>query len=509
MPNIFHRIFHHTGLSFAVMENHVHKFLSKIRPAFGLLRRVSRGTLSAKVPRDIESGLPNFRQTQSQDVAPDAAENASQAQNIESLRANNEDPVDLSAANTDQDDDHIEQGDNPQPYFTEGPSRFVLAKDGSKDCVALLVNETFLTKLRDLFQEDRDLGVLDGPLFHAKMDLSNIERSIQEGQNALETAASEEGAEQHQKIKEKQTSELFKIRRWKDELEKERGLVKGNLELSRNHTQWVLETAMREADLLGPEKPLPAILLREQESEDMEEEVEVTEHPMSAQSPVASVASDHSEIEASQEEQQRQEAYEEFIERSQYLDTVQEKFDGQRGLYQDNLAEYQEMAAAGTIDMSRSDFDRRKVRYGQQLTRALIDAEEEFEEARERAQALGAIGSDHGQEFYYGAEYEESWPENKIADYNSSHDWGFIHDWMDKIPNATSQSDTESVEIDEWDAAEVDVNDSISVIDGEDYRQDIERYRRICARLEDPCPAVRWLGQPDAQPLARRYSFWM
>lgn len=482
----------------------MHNFLNKLRPAFGLLRGGFRGTLPTKVPGDIESRLPNVIQYQSQN---DAAENAPQSQSTENLEANHEGPVGLPAANTNPDSDHIEQEELSQPQFTIGPSRFVLAKDGSRDCVALLVNETFLAKLRDLFQENRDLSVLDGPLYHAKMDLRNTERSMQEVQNALESAESEEEAEEYQKIMEQHTSELSKIRRWNEELQKEHGLVKGNLELSRSHTQWVLEDAMRQADLLGPEKPLPAILFREEETEDTKEEIELTEHPIAAQSPVASVAFDHSELEVSQEELQRQAAYNEFTELSQYLDTVQEKFDSQGDLYRENLAEYQEMAAAGTTNMSRSDFDRRKVRYGQQLTRALIDAEEDFEEARERAQDLGAIASDYGQEFYYGAEYEESWPENKITDYNASCDWGFIEDWMDNIPDSTSQADVESVEIDEWDAKEVDVNDSISMIDREDYRQEIDRYRRICAHLEDPCPEARFLGQPDAKPFARRRSF--
>lgn len=496
----------YTRSSFAVMEGHVHRFLNKLRPAFGLLRRGSRGTLSVKVPGDIESCLPNLMQQQLEDVA---AENAPRSPSTEALGADRRDPVDLSAADADPEDEQIEQEGQPQPQFTEGPSRFVLAKDGSRDCVALLVNEEFLAKLRDLLQEDRDLSVLDRPLCLAKMDYEKIERSMQDGQNALETAESEEQAGEYQRIMEEQTLELSEIQRWKDELEKERGRIKGNLEQSRSHTQWVLESAMRKADLLGPEKPLPAILLREQRPEDIEEEVEATGYLVPARSSVASVTSNHSEVELSQEELQRREAYEEFIERSQYLDTVQEQFDGQGSLYRENLAEYQEMVAIGTTNMSRSDFDSRKVQYGQQLTRALIDAEEEFEEARERAQALGAIGSDYGQEFYYGAEYEESWPENKIADFNASYDWSFVEGWMDNIPDSTSHEDADSVEIDEWDAEEVDVNDSISNIDCEDYRQDIDRYRRICARLEDPCPEARWLGQPDAQLLERRYSCWM
>ena len=510
MSNLYRRIIHHTTFSFTVMENQVHRFFNKLRPAFGLWRRTYRGTLPAKVPKDIESRSPSLIQPQPQNNAAGAAGNCPQSQDTESLGVNHEDPADASvdapAENTDPEDDHIRHQDLQQPQFTEGASRFVLAKDGSRDCVALLVNETFLAKLRDLFQEERDLSILDAPLCHAKMDLRNIEWSVQEAQTALETVQSEEEAENYQEIMEQRTIELHKTRRWKDELEEERGMVKGNLELSRNHTQWVLETAMREADLLGPEKPLPAILLREEGPQEIEEEIAVPERSTSTQSSVASTARDHGEVEVSPEEVQRREAYEEFIERSEYLNTVQEKFDGQGFLYRENLAEYQEMAAAGTTNMSRSNFDRRKVQYGQQLTRALIDAEEEFEEARERAQALGAIGSDYGHEFYYGAEYEESWPENKITEYNASQDWSFVEGWMEGIPDSTTQADGDPVEMDEWDAGEVDVNDSISIMDCEDYRQEIDRYRRICSRLEDPCPEVRWLGQPDARPLERRGS---
>ncbi|CAF9937335.1 hypothetical protein IMSHALPRED_011106 [Imshaugia aleurites] len=492
------------------MENHVHRFLNKIRPALGLLRNF-RGKLPAKDPRDIESGRPGVIHFGSDDDTTNATENTPQLQSTESLGTKQEDAADPSVANTLAGDDRIAYEGVPHTQFTEGPSRFIIAKDGSKDCVALLVNETLIAKLRDLFQEDRDVSALDGPLCHAKMDLKNIEGRVQSARESLETAESEEQVEKDKNIIEQHTSDLLKIRRRKDELEKEQDLLKGKLEFSRSHTQWVLETAMRGADLLGPEKPLPAILLRlrNEELEHTENEVEVPEHVISAHSPAVSATSDHEDVEVTEEQLQCQAAYNDFVDRSQLLHTVQADFDDQRNNYQENLAMFQQKAEAGTTEMSRSDFDRWSVQYGQQLTRALIDAEEAFEQARERAYDLGAIGSNHGQEFYYGAEYEESWPENKIADFIASHDWSFVEDWMDKIPDSTYQADVESVEIDEWDAGEVDVDDSISVIDYEEYRQDIDRYQRICARLEDPCPEARWLGQPDAKPLERRYSLWM
>ena len=528
MSNLERRIIHRITFSFAAMEHHVHKFLNRFRPAFGLWRGGYRGTLSTKSQRDIERGLSGLIKPHTQDenaLEPQSTESLgldhedliNPQTSTESLGLGHEDLINPQTVNSDPNDDTTNQEDLPQRQFTEGPSRFVLAKDGSRDCVALLVNEGFLAKLRDLFQEERDLSILDGPLGRAKIDLRNVERSVQEGQNALETAESEGEAENYHRIIEQHTSELRKVRRRKDELEEERDIVKGNLELSRNHTKWVLETAMREVDLLGPEKPLPAIISRDEGCQHIDEEVSVAEQSIPQQSPVASAISDHGEVELNQAESQRREAYNEFMERSGYLDTVQEKFDSQGFLYRENLAEYEEMAAAGDTDMARSEFDRRKVHYGQQLTRALIDAEEEFEEARDHALALNALTSSHGHDFPYGAHYEESWPENQIADYNASQDWTYVETWMDAIPDSNfhGQADgddvaaVEEMEVDEWEAEEVEVNDSISMIDCEEYRRDIDRYGRMCARLGDPCPEARWLGQPDERVLERRGSWWM
>lgn len=493
------------------MENHLHRFLNRFRPGLGLLRNF-RGRLPAKNLRDIASTQPELIQSPPQDDTTNANENALQPQDTFNLVGDQDEHINSSSAKLVTSDNTNENEEPPQPQFTEGPPQFVIAKDGSKDCVALLMSEGFLAKMRDLFQAERDISALDGPIYHANMDAKSIESAVKKAKESLEIGENEEKVEEYQTFIEQRSAELLRINRRRNELEKERELVQGKLELSRSHTQWVLETAMRKADYLGPEKPLPAILLRDEGIEYPEENVGALEHEMPVQSPAVSVASDPEEVEVSEEESQRRAAYDEFIDRSQLLDAVRTDFDDQRDNYRENLAMFQQKVEAGTSKMSRSAFDRRSVQYGQQLTRALIDAEEAFEEARERAQALGAISSDYGHEFYYGAEYEESWPENKIAEYNASQDWSFIEGWMDDIPptDTTNQADVESVvDVDEWDAEEVDVNDSISVIDCEEYRQDIDRYRRICARLEDPCPEARWLGQPDGRVLERRSSFWM
>ena len=540
------------------MDNHVRKIFGKLKPAFGYLQ-LFRGNLPANIPEDIESGRLDRRIRS----ALPLAEHIPSLRSVGSSEYHLRDHVDHRTPLTKPKDDHRQEdisrpqstsrtcegtpqpqssvvsvGDTahlpviddstdhelieherlPPPQFTEGPSQFILAKDGPRDCVALLVNKTFIDKLQDLFNENRDLRILDGSLRQARREISEIERSIQRAKENLETAGSDEIADECRKTIEQRGQELLHTRQRKFELEKEYELIKGNHELSTNHTQWVLETAMKEANLQGPEKPLPAILIRQEghnpteneiEAEAVDAEIEVSAQPTPTGSPLGSVALDQSELPRCPEDLERQAAWDHYIQREQAVDLVQAKFDNQRQNYQENLTKYLQKFENGATMMSRSAFDRRSVQYGQQLTRALIDAEEEFEQAREHALALGAIGSDYGQEFYYGAEYEESWPENKIAEYNASQDWSSVEGWIEEIPDSSSQADADSVEVDEWDAEEVDVNDSISMIDCEDYRQEIDRYQRICARLEDPCPEVRWLGQPDGRPLERRSSCWM
>ena len=531
------------------------KFFGKFKPAFGYLQ-LFRGNLPASFPEDIESGglnrrirstLPSIEHTASpQDVGSSdeyvKGHPAPFARPSDDHHKDEDTPQRLSTDHTDgaapqpqpsvvtlgitthlpiTDDCANDQHERiHQPQFTEGPSQFVLAKDGSRDCVALLVNKTFIDKLQDLFNENRDLRLLDGPLRQVSQEISEIERSIQRAQEYLETTGSDERADECRKTIEQLGHELLHSHQRRDELEEEYELIKGNHELSTNHTQWVLEKAMRDGNLQGLEKPLPAILVRQEEenytepeTEAVEHDVEVSAHPVSTESTPASIAPDSSEPPISPEFLERQAALDHFLQREQALDVVQDKFDNQRQNYQENLTKYLQKFENGASNMSRSAFDRRSVQYGQQLTRALIDAEEAFEEARDHAIALNAISSDHGHDFYYGAQYEESWPENKIADYNASQDWTYIESWMDDIPDASSNSQAESEEVDEvdeWgDAEEVEVNDSISMIDCEDYRRDIDRWRRICARLEDPCPEARWLGQPDGRVLERRGSWWL
>lgn len=229
-------------------------------------------------------------------------------------------------------------------------------------------------------------------------------------------------------------------------------------------------------------------------------------------------------------------AREEIDKRSYTLDVVQAKFDNQRQLYEENLAEYQQGFKDGTFNFSRTEFDCRKLQYGQKLTRALINAEEAYDRAEEYAKAVGAIGSSYDQGSGYG-HYEESLPDDYMASYIAEKDWGFAHSWLANVPDAgmlqdpNSQDNSESTEDGEWDEGqdgsdsargseggdwdvpEAEIQDSASAVDYDFNRKNLDRWQQLCAQpLPDASPET-WDTWPEAihmwpaNEVERRHSF--
>lgn len=136
--------------------------------------------------------------------------------------------------------------------------------------------------------------------------------------------------------------------------------------------------------------------------------------------------------------------------------------------------------------MPRNEVDRKRVRHGRKITRALIEVEEAFDAAKAYAQAVGAAGSDC--ELNYYGNYDESMPESQMASYNALEDFSDIYTWMATVAESGDPNGFEPVEVDDWDAKEVDQTDSISQFDLENYRKRIDQwqYEGVLARGNGP-----------------------
>ena len=408
-----------------------------------------------------------------------------------------------------------------QPQFTEGPARFIVVNDGSKDCLALLVTERFVAKSCDLYEDSHHLSGKQGPLQQVRRDARNAEVSMCLVKESLEVAESQEQADELGEIAQKRESELSEARRRKEEIEEGAQLLENKIAASRAYTQWVMETAMGEASLLEPHRPLSPFTAADAEDDEnpneshsqTQSEYEFQNAAQDAGIPKqqALVSGNHAEVLTSSDEVAAdddsicQAALEDYNEKLETFHKVQAIFDDRQQAYETNLAKFHDGVKTGIYNMSRSEFDRNRVRHGQKITRALIDAEEAFDAAKAYAKAVGATGSDFEQTSYFDHS-EESMPENQMASYNASKDFSDIYSWMANVPETGDPNDFESVEIDDWDAKEVDHTDSISQIDFEEYRKPIDQWQYECALARGDGPEEYYLGPVNVEFLERRHS---
>ena len=500
------------------VRNFVHRRISKV---YGLLQVFGVGLLR-KIQADIESGpLEPLRRLSTDDSFVDTSE---------------VDNIQIPDATGASDDHPNERDEVPQPHFTKGPARFVVANDGSEDCMALFVTDTLMTKLNDLFEGKSQLEVMSGSLEYARFEarkaqtlVDEAEELVEETKQSLEEDESQKRIEELQEVVQQHQRRLKKAGQKRDKLEEDCERAERSIALSQNQALWMLSEAMEQAHLDRP-LPVPSPVSSEGDESDNRSEG----HPQ--QSVTTSASRYYTEPLLSESEQLRQTVREDLDKRSHNLDVIQAKFDNQRNLYEADLAEYQEGFKDGTFDFSRTEFDCRKLEYSRKVTRALINAEGAYDAAEEYAKAIGAIGSTCDQDSSYG-QYEESLPDDHMASYIAQKDWGSVHKWLANVPDHDMLKDPNSQynpkytnngdweegqngpdsaresEEDDWDFLEVEIQDSASAIDYDYNRKHLDRWQQLCAQPLPEASPEAWDTWPETfhmwpvNEIKRRESF--
>ena len=387
----------------------------------------------------------------------------------------------------------------PRQDFTEGPARFTLGNDGSKDCIALLVPETFIDKLADLFEWERKISAMEGPLYHTRMNARDLQASLDDIKISLEAAKTQESAEALGRRIRLQEYNLQDIRRRLKQLEEAYSSAELSSSRARNHTQYVLESAMEAAGLLRHSKPAapqkaPLLASAVDHRDDNHNTGRNAENV--GQGPVS--PNSQTEPAKSTEELARQEVLERLDESRYKYDQAQALFDSRNDLYDHNLAEYQRRAASGERLHSRSEFDRKAVVWGQQVTSALIYAEAVFDQAQEDARAMKATRSTIDEASCHASNLSVA-DEFGVEDAREKR--RAIDAWAS---NVTSSSEcSRDVEVDDWDTGTVEVWDSVSAVDYGTYGKQIVYWQGICASIEKPKETL-WTATDE--PFVRRRS---
>ena len=479
--------------------------------AVGLLQSFK----SKKLPKtfgDIESGLLNASHTVPTNHEPQCCPGYERSRGMVGISGRE----DIHATNSLL-IGPIELGANQQPRFTEGPARFITANDGSKDCMALLVTDTLFAKLRDFHEDSHHLLRKQGQLNHARRETRDFEtatrqikETIKKAENQAETVGLRETVQQRERG-------LLKLRQRGHELEDSVKELEGRIRSSKSHIQWALHNAMQEADLFEPHRPLTPFTMTDTESEPQTQKenhhdagnedyntVDIAANGL-GDAALHSVSREDTDVAPEELQSIRQKAWESYNEALMTVHEVQSLFDNRQQSYETDLAEYEQGFANGIYNISRSEFDCSKVRYGMNVTRALITAEEAFEVAKEHAQAVEAIGYDYDDTWSCYSCYEESWPESQLASYLATKDWTHVSEWLVRISghgNAEARElllepEIKQPEVDNWYGDEVDPADSISQVDFDEWRRDIDRWEAI--RFEQWEDMRSRVGGPEIQ----------
>ena len=358
-------------------------------------------------------------------------------------------------------DHEIPQGGR-RSVFTDGSARFVMTNDGTKDCFALLVTELFLDKLNDMFIQDRDLHTIQGPVIHLKMDIESVEGSIRTAKKSLDSTKSEAEKDDIRQYLAHQEPRLLKLNHRKDELEEQCTDLKREISRSSTYAHYVLKTAMELANLLRQSRPLPPPSICSNQS-------------AKSPRPPPAISRTPARPKPSPEQLERELAYDELEDCWHHLDKLQRLFGEREYAYQEELTEHRRRCPGETCSLIQSEFDRRHVVYGMQLTGALIEAESSFERAKDRARALEVFGResesdfDHRQDDSTSAKHAQvSMPMPKRK---------FIEAWQAEISEIGTLTDYEEISPEDADAGLVEISDSMSARDCGEYRKRIDRWQ--------------------------------
>jgi hypothetical protein len=381
--------------------------------------------------------------------------------------------------------------------YTEGPARMVFASDGVKiACGSLLMtlslsksiqraiiaerafakSQRVAARKREIYSEFR--SVLDVEISNHKLRLlqkngvddENKRRSVEDELKNLELMLEENE---------------FRQQETKNSLEYQ-GKVLREIQKQANAE---LEEAFVCAQLLEPEDGTPDTPI---EDLDLQKEYQEfitpdTDSVVSVNTRVLDTSTDHKFVAESPmtDEQKREKALTEALfAAEQRMRTAQAAFDRREADRHAGYLANAEAAERGeeTTDASPEEFDLRWLQKIQELTRELIEAESALSTAKAAA-GEGGIDvpmDDQASGFLDDAAdgYRMSMEQAMISSVPSPK----IKDWMSGIPEVASPSFNEHAEeADEWEAEEVEMCDSVSMIAQDaGERRRIDKWRQVC-----------------------------
>ncbi|PPJ58806.1 hypothetical protein CBER1_10449 [Cercospora berteroae] len=388
--------------------------------------------------------------------------------------------------------------------YTTGPVRVVIASDGIKeDASALLSTLDFSAKVRKAVLAQRSFRNCEVASLQQSSNLRNLEMDIETEIDAYEYRLDKDGAQTPENEKLAQQLSNMQI------LLEDVGLRQRKNESQLRTQAKVLRTCQTNALNVMEEAFVVAGLVPE-----LVEGQEANEEPYDLQTEYQNFMRDlepnseeNSQLESSHsvamlelagpdfmqsappplspEAQQKLDAKEAFYEARQKLVEAQVRFDRK----EEDQAQARHEEQQTEDDEEKAAFDLHWFQRNREITRELIEAEEQLAKAKAEALALGveirledqASGFSVGEDEEEGApDIRESWEGEATAAHFSRTK---VDDWLGTVDEQSSSEQIGDADTDDWDAQEVEISESRSLVAWGPPRKKIDKWQQDCTRL--------------------------
>jgi hypothetical protein len=389
--------------------------------------------------------------------------------------------------------------------YTQGPARFVLATDGVQDCVVLLLTMDLSLRIQKALRMQHAFEQAERAGLRKRQAYMRFEKKVKaEIANCRSKLANvrDVDAEKEEEVQ----SQLEILELLLDDVKSRRQTVHVNLETQGEE----LRDVQAAANALIEEAYICARLMEEDREEsnsipqDLDLETEyasflerlknANDTGMMVVAPPLDTSRDYDDdVRApSEEEQARQEIINTLWISKETLDQARRDFEEREVLRARELQNNMAAADSGehTTDATPEDFDVRWVlRYGE-LTRDLINAEAAYADVKRAAFEAGVPLPFEDNETVCEAMDDEGlgYTISKEQELVASVPSPIVRRWLDKVPegevSSPSFGDAARSDSDEWEAEEVGISDSVSLVAEGRERTRIDRWRKACVADE-------------------------
>ncbi|KAI7538397.1 hypothetical protein KC331_g10387 [Hortaea werneckii] len=395
-------------------------------------------------------------------------------------------------------------------YLSDGPTKLVLASDGSKPCMAIIPSIDLVIRLEETIIESREVSDAEDihlPRITKLGDMcENLEEEIKDIKSAIakfQNHSSHSDVDRTMEKLSQRASRLEKKKNWADKKKSDyERLLKNKQTTQRSNVLYMLaylDDAFVDSKLIDPPPPAATVIQAKskiafsdtvsyREAFELDEITQenskaLDEKSMQSRSSGISVWRDPdydlyepTPTKATNDAEAVIWRYESAMTR---LRVMQQDFNDQEERFEREAWNRMERRAAGEDFESDLAFDHRQIQETRELVNRLTEAEDLVEAAKTDAVAMGVQIPDSDIESGFVDDVDDGYRISSEAREAASVDKDSIAKWMTEIPEEDFEGTTDA-DVDEWDCRSVAISESGSMVaEGPDRRR-IDKWRSMC-----------------------------